>query len=95
MTNETLIKDEEFINKTVRPKTDWWQILSAFFLISGIMAIIIGQVLTLLIWITQQETVHFSLQSITNLLFYISLPLLFLGACCLDKMEEKRFKRKL
>jgi hypothetical protein len=90
MTGESAINSEQIVEKTAVKKPDWWYLSAVIFMFSGMSAIIMGLIFTILMWLIHQDTVQFSLQNITNFLFYLSLPMLFFGACCLDKIEEKK-----
>lgn len=94
MTNETIIKNEQFVSNSATRQWDWWQLFAAIFMLSGLLAIVVAQVLTFLMWLFHLEIFQFSLQSITNLFFYVSFPLLLVGACCLDKVDENRRKKR-
>jgi hypothetical protein len=90
MTGESAINSEQIVEKTAVKKPDWWYLSAVIFMFSGMSAIIVGFIFTILIWLIHQDIIEIHLQKVTNFLFYLSLPMLFLGACCLDKIEEKK-----
>jgi hypothetical protein len=94
MTSESTFNTEQIVEKSTVKKTDWWFLSAVIFMIGGMSAIIVGIIFTILIWLIHQDTIEFSLQNVTNFLFYLSLPMLFLGACCLDKIEEKKKQKR-
>jgi hypothetical protein len=76
--------DEDFFQKS------WslWHFGATFGFFGGIVAILTGLVMTFAIWISQHNSWHISFQKLTNTLFYCSFPMLFIGAYCLDKIDE-------
>ena len=90
MTSEIILETEQIKEKINVKKTDWWYIFAVTFMSGGVAGIIVGHIFTFIMWLLHQEIIQFSLQNITNILFYLSLPMLFLGACCLDKVEGKK-----
>ncbi len=85
MTSENLLQIEHI---DVPKSWSWWNVGAACGLLGGLSAIFIGFVLTLIMWLFKQDSAHISLQTVTNVLFYSSFPMLFFGGYCLDKIDE-------
>ncbi len=88
MTSENLLQIEHIDEDAFQKSWSWWNVGAALGLLGGMFAILIGFILTLIMWLFRQDAVHISLQTVTNVLFYSSFPLLFFGAYCLDKIDE-------
>lgn len=66
-----------------------WKIVgSVFGLFGGLMAPIIGSVLTIVSWFADSVWHGLSLHLIGTFLFVISFPLLLLGTHCLDLLDK-------
>jgi len=66
-----------------------WKIVgSVFGLFGGLMAPIIGSVLTIVSWFADPVWHGLSLHLAATSLFVISFPLLLLGAHCLDLLDK-------
>lgn len=71
-----------------------WKILgSVIGLLGGLMAPIIGSVVSVISWFTDPAWHGLSLHLVATSLFFITFPLLILGAHCLDLLEKEK-KRK-
>lgn len=88
MTSENLLQIEHIDEDVLQKNWSWWNFGAAFGLLGGMFTILIGFVLTLIIWLLKDN----SLQTLTNSLFYLAFPLLLLGATSLDKIDEKNKK---
>jgi hypothetical protein len=73
-------------------KRDWtWQRLGALFgLVSGIIAIIFGSIFTAISWFAESEATGSFLRRYATIIFLLAIPLLILGAHCLDLSERNR-----
>jgi hypothetical protein len=61
---------------------------AAFGVFGGLMAPIVGSVVTVVSWIADPAWHGLSLHIVGTSLFVISFPLLLLGAHCLDLLEK-------
>lgn len=52
----------------------------------------IGSILMVEVWLFKTEIWHIPKQSVINGLYNSALPLMFLGAYCLDKIDENKKK---
>jgi hypothetical protein len=83
MTSENSLKIQQ-IDKNILSSKSGWQVAAAFGLFGGLVAILVGAILTVVIYLTQDQ----ALQKTINILFYLVFPLFFFGAYCLDKADE-------
>lgn len=68
-----------------------WKILgSVIGLCGGLMAPIIGSVLTVICWFADPAWHGLSLHMVATSLFVVTFPLLLLGAHCLDLLEREK-----
>jgi len=56
---------------------------------AGILAPLLGSVLTVMTWITGPEWHGFFIRRDATILFFLGIPLLILGAHCLDLMNKE------
>ena len=67
-----------------------WQARGAMFgLAGGASAAILGTTLLLIAWIVGDQSKGLSLHGIGSILLLSTIPLLILGACCLDLLEKR------
>ena len=64
-------------------------------LLGGLAASLGGSLLIVASWIVRQGAVQSWLSTSGTVLLYLTIPLLLLGACCLDWLEMKRQPRRL
>jgi hypothetical protein len=60
----------------------------------GIVALMLGALLTLIAWITNPSWHHFSLGNAGTALFLLAITLLLLGAHCLDLIDKEETARR-
>jgi hypothetical protein len=73
-----------------RPGGWTWQAVGAIFgLVGGIIAAILGTVLLAVAWVLGEESNGLRLHSVGSILLLSTIPLLILGACCLDFLEKR------
>jgi hypothetical protein len=71
---------------------NWKNCIAIFGLCGGFIAAILGSIVTAISWFKDPSWHHVSLHQAGTTLFVLTLPLLILGAHCLDLLEkEKRF----
>ena len=68
---------------------NWRAAGSVFGLSCGIIAPLIGSVLTAIAWFTGPEWHGFAIQHYGTVLLFLTIPLLIFGAHCLDLMDKK------
>ncbi len=66
----------------------WAGVGAVFGLAGGILAVLLGSLLTAAAWLPGMEP-HSLLHALATALLVATIPLLALGACCLDKLEAK------
>lgn len=66
----------------------WKSIGAAFGLFAGLAAPMLGSVFTLISWAMDSSWHGLSLHSIGTSLFVVAIPLLILGAHCLDLLDN-------
>jgi hypothetical protein len=71
---------------------DWCSLGAAVGLGGGLIAVLVGSVLTAISWLTGTA---FYMQAVGAVLLFLTIPLLVFGAQCLDLMEKKHQKRDL
>ena len=57
-------------------------------IIGGMLSIILGVLLWALVWVLPSGGFESSLYRLSNLFFFFTIPLLALGAFCLDQLEK-------
>ena len=90
--NFQLIKSSVEVNKKGKLSIwlDWqiWRLFGAFIgLFGGIVAALCGSILTALTWVSSNEDYY--LKECGSVLLFSTIPLLIIGACCLDALEKK------
>ena len=89
MTSETIITRAKHVDEDAYEKNWSWRNVGAIAgLAGGFLAILLGFILSIIIWAFKSELSHTHLQMISNGLFYSAFPLMFFGAYCLDKIDE-------
>jgi hypothetical protein len=73
-------------------KIGWtWQATGAVLGLSGgLIAIVFGAVFTILGWFAESVTARSFLKKYGTIVFLLAIPLLILGAHCLDLLDRKR-----
>ena len=92
-----LVEPTEAQNQPTR-KRDWAaaQLARAVLgLLGGLAAALAGSLLTAASWLTRNEGARQWLASAGSVLLYLTIPLILLGAVCLDWVEGKRTLRQL
>lgn len=92
MTIESTAKIEQINESNARADWTFWHFGAILSFFGGIGAIFIGSLLTVEDWLFRADFWNIPLQTVINGLFYSAFPLLFLGAYCLDKIDEKNKK---
>jgi hypothetical protein len=68
-----------------------WQATGAILGLSGgLIAIVFGAVFTILNWFAESATARSFLKEYGTIVFLLAIPLLILGAHCLDLLDRKR-----
>lgn len=67
----------------------WPSVATIFGLAGGILAPAFGTLLTVVNWFTSQPRASLYLSRLSTTLFFLTIPLLALGAHCLDILEER------
>jgi hypothetical protein len=97
MTNQTSVENNAVhpvIKVEVPSRISFWYVGAGIGLAAGIIAILIGILLTIAAWLLHIEHIQVSFDSLINILFYSALPSLFFGAYCLDKLDDQNAKAK-
>ena len=92
MTIEATVNIEQMGEHISSRNWNFLNLGAIFSFFGGISAIMIGSILTVEVWLFRTEIWHISIQSVINGFFYSALPLMFLGAYCLDKIDENKKK---
>ena len=66
---------------------DWCSFGAAVGLGGGLIAVLVGSLLTVISWLTGTSSY---MQAIGTVLLFLTIPLLVIGAQCLDLMEKKQ-----
>ncbi|MBC7909159.1 MAG: hypothetical protein H7Y30_01580 [Pyrinomonadaceae bacterium] len=72
----------------------WCAIGAVFGLVGGIMAALIGSLLTASTWLTGTQGFGSYTQTVGTVLLVLTIPLLIFGAHCLDLMESRKDREK-
>jgi hypothetical protein len=94
MASESLLANRKFgLRGLVEQMTvhgwNWRAAGSVFGLSCGIIAPLIGSVLTAIAWFTGPEWHGFAIQHYGTVLLFLTIPLLIFGAHCLDLMDKQ------
>ena len=73
----------------------WRASLAVCGLLGGVIAAIVGTLLLTVVWATGSESGGLSLHNIGSILLLSTIPLLIVGACCLDSLENREKKSHL
>lgn len=92
MTIESTLKIENINKNTWQKNWTAWHYGAIFSFLGGNGAIIIGAILSVEVWLFKTEIWQIPLQTVINGLFYSALPLMYVGAYCLDKIDENKKK---
>jgi hypothetical protein len=86
------VRDDPFerIGSLIRESTRTWSSAGAVFgLAGGVSAPALGALLTVVNWFTSQQRASLYLSRLSTTLFILTIPLLALGAHCLDLLETR------
>jgi len=70
------------------PRT-WQSVGAVFGLAGGLLAPALGTLLTVMSWFVSQQRASLYLSRLSTILFFLTIPLLALGAHCLDMLEAR------
>jgi hypothetical protein len=76
------------IYKFPQNSSRWKGPAAAFGLFGGLVAPILGSILTIFSWFTNSAWHGLSFRNVSTLLFVLAIPLLILGAHCLDLLDK-------
>ena len=68
----------------------WTSRAAAFGLLGGLLAPVVGSVVTVISWFADPAWHGLSLHIVGTYLFVITFPLLLLGAHCLDLLDKRK-----
>ena len=78
------------IRELIRGTWNWKNGTAAFGLAAGFIAPICGSIVTVISWFRDPVWHHVSLHEAGTTLFVLTLPLLILGAHCLDLLDNEK-----
>lgn len=76
-------------DRAARKNRSWYTFGAIVGLAGGIIAALIGSVLTAITWFTGTDAVSSFIHTLGTSLLFMTIPLLILGAHCLDRVEKE------
>jgi hypothetical protein len=78
--------------KSAKSSWTWHAAVAAAGFAGGFLSAAVGAALTVASWLVGSEGAGAGLQRVATVLFFLTIPLLILGAHCLDLAEERAAK---
>lgn len=78
------------IRDLVRGRWTWKNLVAVFGLIGGLVAPILGSLMTILSWFSTRLWHGLSFRTAGTSFFVLAIPLLLLGAHCLDLLDKEK-----
>ena len=91
---ELILEDSEMTTSKTNDHRGWLSAGAAIGLAGGLTTGMVGAFLTFTSWFTWVGTLQHYEHAIGTVLFFVTIPLLVLGAHCLDLIEKRKQSRR-